>query len=92
MFLYNEKQWPLLRDRVAKTGKIVVPIARSVGFCEMTGHVFLTPDRTVQRTSFANGVEITVNFTDSDWKDEFGKAVRAKSYSVKNVNQTNRRK
>ena len=92
MFLYNEKQWPLIRDRVAKTCKIVAPIARSVGFCEMTGHVILTPDRTVQRTSFANGVEITVNFSDSDWKDESGKTVRAKSYSVKNVNQTKRRK
>ena len=28
----------------------------------MTDHRFLTPDRAVQQTAFANGVTITVNF------------------------------
>jgi hypothetical protein len=35
---------------------------RKVGYEEMTDHRFLTPDRTVQQTVFANGVSITVNF------------------------------
>jgi hypothetical protein len=28
----------------------------------MTNHRFLTPDRSVQQTAFANGITVTVNF------------------------------
>ena len=31
------------------------PVARQTGYSEMTDHRFLTPDRSVQQTAFANG-------------------------------------
>ena len=62
VFLYNERQWPSIRERVAKTCREVTPIIRPIGACEMTDHEILTPDRLVQRTRFANGTEITVDF------------------------------
>ena len=36
--------------------------ARSTGFSEMTDHRFLTKDRLVQETEFADGTVVTVNF------------------------------
>jgi hypothetical protein len=38
------------------------PYVRAAGYAEMTDHRFLTADRNVQQTTFANGVTITVNF------------------------------
>lgn len=37
---------------------------RAVGFSEMTTHERLTPDGLVQRSTFANGASVTVNFAD----------------------------
>jgi hypothetical protein len=34
----------------------------------MTGFEFLTPDRQVQQTTFANGGKITANFSTSNFK------------------------
>ena len=34
----------------------------------MTDHRFLTPDRSVQQTHFANGVIVTVNFGDKPFR------------------------
>ncbi len=37
---------------------------RAVGYSEMTRHERLTPDGLVQRSTFANGASVTVNFAD----------------------------
>ena len=37
---------------------------RAVGYSEMTSHERLTPDGLVQRSTFANGASVTVNFAD----------------------------
>jgi len=39
--------------------------ARATGYSEMLSHEWLTSDHAVQRTRFANGVVITVNFGDA---------------------------
>ena len=38
------------------------PVARAVGYSEMTDHRFLTADRSVQQTTFDKGVQVTANF------------------------------
>jgi hypothetical protein len=48
----------------------------------MTDHRFLTPDRNVQQTSFANGTTITVNFGDKSYRLPNGKKVKPMSYYV----------
>ena len=51
------------------------PTVRDVGYSEMTDHRFLTPDRSVQQTAFANGTTITVNFGNTPHRLPDGAAV-----------------
>jgi hypothetical protein len=43
-------------------------LVRRVGYQEMTDHRFVSPDRNVQQTSFANGTRVVVNFGETQWK------------------------
>lgn len=70
MFMFNRKLWNENRERFSASYRATGPIARAAGYSEMTDHRFLTPDRDVQQTRFANGVTVTVNFSDAPRKVE----------------------
>jgi hypothetical protein len=48
----------------------------------MTGHRFLTPDRDVQQTKFANGVTVTANFGGKAYSLPGGVIIEAMSHHV----------
>jgi len=77
MFMFNRKLWAENRDRFVQSYKAACPVARAVGYAEMTDHRFLTPDRSVQQTVFAGGVTVTVNFGDKPFRLPDGKEVAA---------------
>ena len=62
MFMFDKAIWSANQDRFVKSYKAIGPVARAVGYAEMLDHRFLTPDRDVQQTTFANGIVVTVNF------------------------------
>lgn len=62
MFMFDRKLWEQQRGRFAQSYRATCPVARAVGYSEMTDHRILTPDRDVQQTRFGNGVTVTVNF------------------------------
>jgi len=62
MYLFDGAQWEAKKAQFAASYQVAAPVARATGYHEMTDHQILTPDRTVQRTVFANGVTVTVNF------------------------------
>jgi hypothetical protein len=64
MFMFDAKIWRENRDRFVQSYKTIAPVARATGYREMLSHEWLTEDHTVQRTSFAGGVSVTVNFGD----------------------------
>jgi hypothetical protein len=68
MFMFNRDLWVKNKDRFAASYKATCPVARAVGYAEMTDHRFLTPGRSVQQTVFSNGVTVTVNFGDKPFK------------------------
>jgi len=70
MFMFGKKLWEESRGRFVKSYGATCPIARAAGYAEMTDHRFLTPDRDVQQTRFANGITVTVNFSDGVRKVE----------------------
>jgi len=65
MFMFDRKTWEANRERFVQSYKTACPVARATGYSEMLDHEFLTRDRSVQRTHFANGVGVIVNFGDS---------------------------
>ena len=64
MYMFNAKQWEDLKDRFVQSYKLTSPVARKTGYSEMIDHRILSPDRLVQRSVFADGTVVTVNFGD----------------------------
>ena len=62
MFMFNHALWSENKSRFVQSYRNTCPLVRRVGYSEMTNHRFLTADRSVQQTAFANGVKVTVNF------------------------------
>lgn len=62
MFMFDRKLWAENKARFVQSYKATAPYVRAAGYSEMTDHRFLTPDRAVQQTAFANGMTVTVNF------------------------------
>jgi hypothetical protein len=82
MFMFNRQVWEQNKDRFARSYKNICPVTRAVGYAEMTDHRFLTPDRDVQQTVFANGVTVTVNFGDKPYQLPDGKEIEPMGYHV----------
>jgi hypothetical protein len=62
MFMFEPAYWEKNKDRFVRSYRNTAPVARATGYSEMMDHRFLTADRSVQQTTFANGVIVTVNF------------------------------
>ncbi|MBO5825982.1 MAG: hypothetical protein J6R03_05090 [Treponema sp.] len=54
-------------DAFAQSYKISSDIVKATAGIAMTNHEYLTQDRTVQKTTFANGIEVIVNFGKKDF-------------------------
>jgi len=85
MFMFTRQYWEQHRDRFVESYRKVCSVARAVGYAEMTDHKFLTPDRNVQQTRFANGVVVTVNFGDDPFDLPDGTTVRSMDYHVAGI-------
>ncbi len=82
MFMFNNKIWKENKERFVKSYKNVCPVARAVGYAEMTDHSFLTDDKSVQQTAFANGIKINVNFGEKTYRLPDGNKIEPMNYHV----------
>jgi hypothetical protein len=57
----REGGWSTHRDRALRTMREVGAVHRAVAEAEMVSHEWLTPDRTLQRSTFSNGFETAAN-------------------------------
>ncbi|GBC97042.1 hypothetical protein HRbin16_02858 [bacterium HR16] len=62
MWLDPQGAWNRDRQRFVRTYRLTSKLHEAVALYEMTSHEFLTPDRAVQRTRFADGTVCVVNF------------------------------
>ncbi|GEM_PF-613761 len=56
-------EWHAARAQIIATDQMLDPVFAQIGFEEMTGHRFLTHDRTLQLSEFAGGARVVVNFS-----------------------------
>ena len=82
MFMFDRTLWAKNKDRFATSYRNSCEVARAVGYAEMTDHRFLTADRSLQQTVFANGVAITVNFGDKVHRLPDGTDIKPMDYHV----------
>jgi hypothetical protein len=86
MFMFiNETEffWSTYKDRYLQSYRNIVDgvLSKTAGQ-EMVEHRFLTEDKDVQQTVFANGVRVTVNFGNHPFKLDAETTVGAKGFSV----------
>jgi hypothetical protein len=82
MFMFPRSLWQSQKARFVQSYRNTSPYARATGYSEMTDHRFLTPDRSVQQTSFANGVTVTVNFGEKPYGLPGGQLLNPKGFRV----------
>ncbi len=70
------------RDRFIESYRIAEPVSRMTGRSAMEDHQILTEDRTVQKTVYANGVEVIVNFGSKEYQTASGEIVPAESSKI----------
>ena len=68
MFMFTRPLWEQNKARFVQSYQTICPTVARVGYAEMTDHRFLTADRDVQQTTFANGVGVVVNFGDKPYQ------------------------
>ena len=62
MYLFHAHDWRKWRDRVLASVPAALAGAKAAAGTEMVDHRFLSADRSVQQTLFANGAKVTVDF------------------------------
>ncbi|MDD5350546.1 MAG: glycoside hydrolase [Chthoniobacteraceae bacterium] len=82
MFMFNRERWKANKARFEQSYRNTIPYARAAGYSEMTNHRFLTPDRSVQQTDFANGMSVTVNFGSEPYPQPGGGNIAPMGYRV----------
>lgn len=82
IFVVNEQSIAGKGARILQTYHTVCDFTETVAGHEMVSHRFLTPDRAVQETRFANGRGVVVNFSpDKPFESEHG-TVKPKGFLV----------
>ena len=87
MLMFNRALWTEQKARFVQSYQASADITRACGTAEMTDHRFLTPDRDVQQTTFANGVKVTVNFGDKPCTLPTGQTIAAGQTQVDGLNK-----
>jgi len=64
LFMLSPEVWQTHKSRFVQTYQSVCPFTRRVGYDEMLSHEFLTPDHTLQRTTWSSGRALVANLSD----------------------------
>ena len=82
LYSLTATQWEELKEQIAESYHRATPVARAAGLERMIAFDCLTGDRTVQRSVFANGLTVTVNFSDRDFTAEDGTVLPARTFRM----------
>ena len=83
MLMFDRELWKKHKSRFVKSYRVCEQVARSAGFSEMLDHRFLTKDRLVQETEFADGTVVTVNFSHRPFLCADGYEIAKNEYRVR---------
>lgn len=84
LYHLNRDTWLAQSKQIVARHKFFGPLHRELGLHPMTDFLWLTSDRTIQMTTFANGTYIVANFSNEPWQSEsFKLKVPAKSVAVR---------
>ena len=76
LWIVDPKIWSQYESRFVQSFQ-AASVSRHTGYSEMLSHEFLTPDHTVQRTTFADGTVVTADFGKRAWRAVFPDGTQA---------------
>jgi hypothetical protein len=82
MFMFTRRLWEENKERFVESYKNTCPYVRTSGYSEMLEHRFLSTDRDVQQTCFANGQVVTVNFGTNSFTMTDGTVIGPEAFRV----------
>ena len=68
-----------MKEKIIESSKTAMASAEKTGWHEMTSFNVISKDRSVQQTTFANGIRVTANFGELDFTMPDGTVLKAKS-------------
>jgi hypothetical protein len=68
LYHLNQAEWRKRKDEIVAHLAFFAPLHKRAALLPMTGFEWLTEDRTVQRTTFGDSVELTANFGDAVYR------------------------
>lgn len=83
MFMFDKAGWEKHKARFLASYRNICPLVRQIGYDEMLSHEWLTSDHTVQRTRWASGREIVVNFGEQEYRLDARSSVKPMSWVVR---------
>jgi hypothetical protein len=84
LWSFDRDGWNKSRDRFVQSYRNGTQTAREAGYLEMLSHEFLSPSHDLQRTTFAGGYSVIVNFGSQSVKLPDGSELGARSFKVTN--------
>ncbi|MDO5582237.1 MAG: glycoside hydrolase, partial [Planctomycetia bacterium] len=82
MYLFDKETFAKIQDQLAESIKTAVPAAKLTGSVPMIDYRWLTPDRKVQQSRFANGVRATVNFGERPFTMDDGYVIQGRKARI----------
>lgn len=77
------KNWNLLKNDIAKSYKRCVSIVKEIAFEQMIDFDYISTDKKIQKTTFANGKSVIANFSEKDFYLPDGTVIPAWSAKLK---------
>lgn len=77
LYYVRSADWQQRRAQFRESYARIRPATRAADVAAMTGFHYLSSDRRVQQTRFANGARITMNFSDQPWTSPDGHRLEA---------------
>ncbi len=77
LLMFDKDRWQRDKGRMLQTYQNVCNWVRKIGYDEMVSHQDLTPDHSVQKTTWSSGRSVIVNFGDTPYK-----GINAKSFQL----------
>ncbi|MBA2433766.1 MAG: hypothetical protein H0V54_01535 [Chthoniobacterales bacterium] len=85
MWHINRQLWERHKTEYVESYRAIVSIRSRIGFARMTGHGWLTPDRSVQYTDWEGGQRVIVNFGSRVYQGKDKTRVAPRSFALQSL-------
>lgn len=83
MVFFSPYEYDGIKPYLRFAAEFLCPLHESIGFEEMTDHAYLSEDGLVQRSKFANGVEVRANLGPTPWASPLDGDLPAYGFRIK---------